>query len=407
MHQEQGVKKFYLIRNQFIFFEYDENCEKSNKIGILHLDKIQDKTLKNYFNKPHRDEWNRHHYILAGKDPNDSCLYTINKYDELVKLICNLTRYDTTDNKCSFLVNPYLFGVIYANFKTIDSKTRTYYSMDNGKNFLPIKFKTEVSACRETECGVEMDLICSNDFIKNHFPGKWIVQFEGTYQGKGSASHRIFISFTGGKGWKMLDSQVERLAILPNGWLMFGTERFTGRIWYSYNEGLTWHKEDVGADYFIDIIPLESPNNNIIAAINYNYHKSTFSVFTFDFSTVLSNLYLTPDRLCTNEDFEIWYELRYFGTCFQGREISYMKIKPAAMCVDNRNLITRTVKECPCSFEDFHCKPYYHAQDNFCVLDPHSNHVEPATTCPDGLKALRIFNGYKISALIYFYSFRT
>ncbi|KII68483.1 hypothetical protein RF11_06921 [Thelohanellus kitauei] len=107
------------------------------------------------------------------------------------------------------------------------------------------------------------------------------------------------------------------------------------------------------------------------------------------------------DRMCQKEDFETWYVPRYFGNCFQGEEISYMKKSSFALCVDNGAFGRGTSNSCPCSLEDFHwypiidlSKPNYYSKDNFCVLDPFSGPIEPRTKCLDGGKPLTRWNGY-------------
>ncbi|KII63552.1 hypothetical protein RF11_16359 [Thelohanellus kitauei] len=100
------------------------------------------------------------------------------------------------------------------------------------------------------------------------------------------------------------------------------------------------------------------------------------------------------DRTCHSDDFEIWYERRYFGKCFRGKEVSYVKKKPLAMCIDNRTVILPTIKPCPCSIEDFNCKPNYYHEDVLCVMDPFRNFTESNKICRDGGKPLIRWNGY-------------
>ncbi|KII68274.1 Vacuolar protein sorting/targeting protein 10 [Thelohanellus kitauei] len=175
----------------------------------------------------------------------------------------------------------------------------------------------------------------------------------------------------------------------------------TNRIIYSYDEGSHWYKKNISADNFIDIIPLETPKNRAIAAINYDVHNDICTFFLFDFSRVISNLDIMSERTCRVDDFEAWYVPRFNGNCFQGHEVSYLKKKPFAMCVDAEKLIIPTMKSCPCSFEDFEwyhkinqSERNYYYKDNFCILDSRYNFSEPEKRCRDGGRPINNLNGY-------------
>ncbi|KII72850.1 Vacuolar protein sorting/targeting protein 10 [Thelohanellus kitauei] len=393
-----NIKKFVRIRNDFILLVYDQNTQKDPKIGILHLDKSDHNTIK--IIHIHRSEmsgllaslnrykeyfyYHGNHYLLAGTSAS-LCLCTINRYSELVRLVCNLRKYTEYDGKCSFVVNPHLPGIIYANLNKNKRGTRTYVSFDNGKNFIPLKFKS--NKCHTHKCGVELDIKCSFYDTNYHFPEKWIVTFDGKIHSKGFASRHIFISFDGGKNWKILSSRIENLTILNGGGLLYGIERNTHKIWYSFNEGLTWYKNNVSTHDVIAIKPFDSPRNRIVAVINYNGNFKTSSLYLYNFSSIIN---LT----CQRDDYETWYIQRYFRNCFQGQEISYFKKKHSSICFDNRSQVLPTIKQCHCSLEDFHCKQHYLYDDGVCKLDPVSNFTESNKTCRDGGIPLIRRNGF-------------
>ncbi|KII63546.1 hypothetical protein RF11_16353 [Thelohanellus kitauei] len=156
---------------------------------------------------------------------------------------------------------------------------------------------------------------------------------------------------------------------------MFGTERKNSRIWYCYDEGYKWYKNYVSTNNFKDIISLEYPEN-LIAAINFNEQSNIYTLYLFNFTSVISSLYLMIDRHCHRDDFEIWYIPRTFGNCFQGEEVSFMKLKPSAMCIDCRNMILPTIKSCPCSLEDFHWYLYFNIVNLI---------ITPKTNCAFGI----------------------
>ncbi|KII75163.1 VPS10 domain-containing receptor SorCS2 [Thelohanellus kitauei] len=341
------------------------------------------------------------HYILAGNNATTICLCALNKKDQLVSLACNLSIYDKQDEKCSYVINPHLFGVIYVNLKDKDSKIRTYISLNNGKNFRPFKLEDESSKCQNSDCHVELDLKCSSDYIKNNFPEKWIVIFRGTYQREGVYRRHTFLSFDGGRTWKILDFNIDKLLVLNHGGLLLAAESKTGIIWYSYDDGLNWYSKNLRAYNFIVMKPLEYPNNLIVAAINYQQQKNIDSSFFINFSSVISSLYLITDSSCQNDDFEAWHTPRYYGSCFQGQILSYLKKKSTALCVDNRNFILPSIQTCPCSLEDFQwyhrinlSEPNYYFKNNLCTLDKLSTFTQRAKICRDGGIALNELDGY-------------
>ncbi|KII61919.1 VPS10 domain-containing receptor SorCS3 [Thelohanellus kitauei] len=253
--------------------------------------------------------------------------------------------YDKSIRKCSFVVDPHFSGFIYVNLKDNDGMIRTYTSRNNGKYFMPIKIIGKGWGRVTNKCAVQLDLICSNDMKKN-FPKKGVVKFKGTIHCKYFDIRHIFVSFTGGRTWKILNSQVDKIVTFNNIGAMFGTERTTGRIWVSYDEGNYWYKKYIRAYEFIDLETFDYPDNLIIAAISYNKFKNIYSLFLFNFSNIL-------DRTCQDDDFESRYVGRYYGNCFQGQLISYLMKKPSAICVDKRTEVKVTMNTCPCAIEDF------------------------------------------------------
>ncbi|KII69526.1 hypothetical protein RF11_14787 [Thelohanellus kitauei] len=184
---------------------------------------------------------------------------------------------------------------------------------------------------------------------------------------------------------------------------MLGTERKSGKVWLSYDEGGVWHKKRLRATNFVAMRIRESSQNLEIAGINYNKHKNKYSLFLFNFSRVISSLYLMTDMMCQSDDYENFHVPRFNGNCFQGMEVSYSKKKLSALCFDNRTTVIPTVKSCPCSLEDFQwyniielSEPNYYYKDNLCVLDPFSNFTEPIKLCEEGGTPLQHLEGYEL-----------
>ncbi|KII61883.1 Vacuolar protein sorting/targeting protein 10 [Thelohanellus kitauei] len=401
MFKFYSVKRFHQIRNEFIVIEYDQAFEKDMILEILHLNENKNLTAKivheNHFGvKSNYKIYKKYNeffylngalYILVWKNSYTLCLCTFNQYDQIIELVCDLSLYDTSGGKCSVVINPHLSGVIYANLHKTGLKTRTYASFDNGKNFVPLEFKDKTSECQENACGVELDLECSTDLIESTFPEKWMVKLKGTLHRKNRGSYHTFFSFNGGKSWKIVDSHVENLTILNRGSVLFGTEVMSGRIWFSYNEGWSWYRQDIAASNIIDVKPIESPNTQLISAIDYDMVKKVFSLFIFDFSHVLN-------RTCEDKDYAAFYITRFSGNCFQGQEVYFWKKKADSVCVDNRNSVLQMTRPCPCSPEDFQCERNYYFKDNFCVLNPYSNAKESVKKCRDGGTPLNNLNGF-------------
>ncbi|KII66653.1 VPS10 domain-containing receptor SorCS3 [Thelohanellus kitauei] len=221
------------------------------------------------------------------------------------------------------------------------------------------------------------------------------------YHKNGSSSRHIFISYDAGYKWMMFDSRIERLNVLNNGGLMFGTQRMSNIVRYSYDVGFNWDFKNISANNLIDIFPLESDKQIVIAAINYDLHTGIYSFFLFDFSNVISISHLMIVRPCDLDDFETYHIIRYLEYCYQGKEVTYMRKKNSAMCIDSDNLAQFTINSCPCFLEDFHWYNYidpsdrnYYYKDNVCTMDPYSNVTESNKTCQDGGIPLNSLNGY-------------
>ncbi|KII66314.1 Sortilin-related receptor [Thelohanellus kitauei] len=232
-------------------------------------------------------------------------------------------------------------------------ETRTYVSFDNMKNFKPLVLEGQSSASLKYDSWIEMDLQCSIDTREHNFQDYWIVNFQGTYHRKHSSRKHTFISFNGGKSWKIIGTQIENLIILGHGGLLFGSEKGSDKIFFSYNEGNTWHSKFLKYKSVIVMKKLEYPNNLAIATINYNTRSNIYYFYLFKFSSVLSNRSLMTDTMCQRKDFQTWYVPRYFRNCFQGQQVFYMKKKSNVLCVDNRTFIRAEINQCPCFIEDF------------------------------------------------------
>ncbi|KII72857.1 Vacuolar protein sorting/targeting protein 10 [Thelohanellus kitauei] len=339
--------------------------------------------------------YNGHHYFLAGNSES-LCLCTFSRYRQVLKLTCNLQKYTKDNGKCSFVVNPHLPYVIYANIKKNKQKTRTYVSFDNGKRFIQIKLRSKRHIILKKNYGVELDLECSDLFINKHFPEKWVAMFRGKLFRKGLVSRHIFITFDGGMHWEMLKSRMEKIIVLNRGGLLFERGKKTHLLYYSFNQGAASYKIDIYTSYITSIRPLDFSYTRVVAAINYDKFFNIYTLLLFDFSNMISICDLMIDRTCTSDDFETVYVPRYHFNCFQGEEISYLKKKRSAFCFDNRTEVQPTIKPCPCSLEDFHCKKNYVFEDAFCKLDPDSNFTELNKTCRDGGIPLIRWNGYDV-----------
>ncbi|KII72853.1 hypothetical protein RF11_15513 [Thelohanellus kitauei] len=327
------------------------STKRMTKIIRLHISEMQGIMPKinkfyDYF------YFHGNHYILAKKNPSMLCLYTLNQYNHLTQIVCNLSISDLEGDRCPVVFNPHLPGVIYANLKNWNDKTRSYISLDNGKSFKAIEYKLKNIECHD-QCRIELDLKCSTASLQNQFPEPWIVKFRGKFHTKRSVSCHYFFSFDAGIKWIILNSNIKKMIIGNRGGLMFATQSTPGRIWYSYNEGWSWHFTYVYAHNIIFMEPLSYPDNLVITAINYDMRTNIYSLFLFNFSNVLSSLALMIDKTCKFNDFERWYVPRFYGDCFRGQDISYLKKEQFVMCYDNRKEVIASIKPCPCSIEDF------------------------------------------------------
>ncbi|KII63004.1 hypothetical protein RF11_00434 [Thelohanellus kitauei] len=227
---------------------------------------------------------------MVWKNQYTLCLYTFDDNDQLNELVCDLSISDMKNDKCSVVVDPYSPNVLYANIINEGIST-SYISFDNGKRFIPIELENQRSKCFQINCIIELDLVCSNDLIQNHFPEKSVVIFQEKSKCKKSKDcQHMFISFNGGKIWKMVNYDFENIKIINGGSLMVAAEKSTGKFWYSYTMGTKWYKIGWWWWYrIIDIEPLESANNQIIATINYHELTGVPSIFIYDFTKALGN----------------------------------------------------------------------------------------------------------------------
>ncbi|KII70269.1 hypothetical protein RF11_13507 [Thelohanellus kitauei] len=139
-------------------------------------------------------------------------------------------------------------------------------------------------------CYIQVDLKCSNDFIKNNFPETSIVKFLGKDQNwKHHLRCDTFVSFNGGKNWNMCYLDIENLTIFHGSDLLFGKDGFTGQIMYSIDLGINWYNEKIILNTIIDIIPIETPNTQRFAVIDYNADEMIYTFFIFDYSNAISN----------------------------------------------------------------------------------------------------------------------
>ncbi|KII63549.1 hypothetical protein RF11_16356 [Thelohanellus kitauei] len=227
-------------------------------------------------------------YTYGLNNKSTLCLYTINKYDYLVRLICNLSKYDTLVDKCPFVINPHLPGVIYVNLMEDDLKTWTYISVDHGKHFSLFELTSKSREFCDNKCRIELDLPCGNGFINNNFPEKWIAKFNGTLEKDMSLSHHTFISYDGGLALKIFNQKIRNLVILNREGVILGTQSMDSQIVYSYDLGFTWESKYIDLNNLIEWIPIEVPKYLVITAINFNAIEDTYSVYTFDFSPLIS-----------------------------------------------------------------------------------------------------------------------
>ncbi|KII71672.1 hypothetical protein RF11_11474 [Thelohanellus kitauei] len=202
---------------------------------------------------------------------------------------------------------------------------------------------------------------------------------------------------------EIMRSKRDKLAIFKSGWLMFGTERPTGTIWFSFNKDINYFTMKLTSTSLIDILQLESPKHRVIATVNYDKVKKIYSLILYDFSEVIRISYLIVDRNCQGDDFEIWYVPRLYGNCFQGKEVTYLIKKPSIRCYDDRTVVLPTIKSCPCSLLDFHwydqlmnSKPNYSIENYLCVWDPFTSLKEPVKRCRDGRIPVNSLNGYEL-----------
>ncbi|KII60373.1 hypothetical protein RF11_04282 [Thelohanellus kitauei] len=228
-------------------------------------------------------------YTLGWKKESTLCLWRINQFDQSYEISCKIPLNYGMEDKCPFVVNPYLPGFLYANLINNDFTTLTYMSDDDGKYFFKTAFMNKCTECGSCDCEIEFDLPCEYDLIKNTFPEKYIIKLEGTFHKNAVPNRRTSVTFDAGDMEMILHSTMQNLVVLNRGAIIFATEKQYNKIWYSLDDGLMWNSKSLVWDNFTKLIPIEYSNSPVIAAINYDKLENIYSIYSFNFSNVIGN----------------------------------------------------------------------------------------------------------------------
>ncbi|KII62486.1 VPS10 domain-containing receptor SorCS3 [Thelohanellus kitauei] len=232
-----------------------------------------------------------------------------------------------------------------------DTQSKTSISFDNGKHFQVIKVEPNSSIYYENACVAEFELDCQQDLTTKYFHKPWVVKFHGIYHCRYSHRRHLFVSFNGGLTWKIFQQFSEDFIFLNHGSLILARQYMSESLWYSYDEGNHWYNDSY-ADVF-KIKKIASINTLVASVVLYNKIDYIYTILNYDFSSIISICYITIDRTCQRDDYEIWYVPRYNDNCFDGEEVSYFKIKPSSMCLDKRTVIIPNISTCKYVDQDY------------------------------------------------------
>ena len=146
----------------------------------------------------------------------------------------------------------------------------------------------------------------------------------------------------------------------------------SNKIYYTWNEGLTWEELKISEDPFEITNIIIEPSNTETAFIVYGEStKGKGVIVSLDFEAFHAKSCQGHDK--PNEessDYEIWTPTATGSKCLLGRKISYVRRKREAQCFNGEEFERPTfVENCACTEEDWECDlGYAREKDGPCKL---------------------------------------
>jgi hypothetical protein len=188
----------------------------------------------------------------------------------------------------------------------------------------------------------------------------------GMYLSNIPEENSTFLSRDGGLNWFEIRKGAHIYEIGDHGALIVIADdaKPTDTIFFSWDEGLTWHDIKISSEKMtvtnIVIEPNSISQNFIVYGVSNKKGKEKGIVVGIDFSTLHEPQCRNPDSPNTeNSDYETWTpnDGRAGKECLLGKKIVYVRRKREAECYNGLTFERKTeVKYCDCSDEDYECE---------------------------------------------------
>jgi len=260
-----------------------------------------------------------------------------------------------------------------ASRKTLDDFKKTMISFDKGgiwQSLTPpekgVRGK-RISCASEDECSLHLHSISSDRFGPFYTTENSLGIILGTGNIGAHLSNRpdeinTYLSRDGGVNWFEIAKGSHIYEVGDHGGLivMAPNQNATKRIYYSWNEGISWEAVKISNVHIqvtnIIIEPSNTGEKFIVYGKEYNGDKGF--VAAVDFSTLHQRVCELPEKPNTPEsDYETWSPNGKISPyCLLGRQVTYTRRKRDAQCFNKEDhdlWISR--KRCECTEEDWEC----------------------------------------------------
>ncbi|KII74894.1 hypothetical protein RF11_12634 [Thelohanellus kitauei] len=232
-------------------------------------------------------------YIVANDVYGTNCLFTSygrSKY--FIRIKCGIT-FTISGEFCSVLIHPHLKGIIYANIDTHSRQRYTSISVNDGKTFSAMTLESNQSECANENCFVKIHLPC-NTKSNNYIPKEWILTFKGSYVMNDIIHSSGLVSFNGGKSWKIVPFDDESALILNNGGIVFGVNKITNEIIYSFDEGQVYYHTSVyvEGEQILELLQNGHMQKEYAVIVSVPENEQFWTFTHINFSNILSKTFL-------------------------------------------------------------------------------------------------------------------
>ncbi|KAF0993376.1 hypothetical protein HZS_3685 [Henneguya salminicola] len=321
------------------------------------------------------------HLVLSVGLRTHWCLFSsFHNTKYFTRQICDLVD-NENEEECPVYINLKLPSVVYSNIY-YNYKAYSHVSLNSGKNWKIMILETDTSDCLNNSCTVLLKLPCQQNIVHG-LPIDWIdTKFGEAHIGLKTVRTHL-VTFDMGINWRIVPNSGLDVLLLNRGGLVFGVDKFTSRIYYSFDE-----MHSIEEEIILSAISDGLLDREFISLISTTKLKNQWIFSTISFSTIYKNI-------CQPSDYFQWRAPRFYGHCYQGKEMIYARKKNEAMCTDNMPIhLYLNYSTCPCSAYDFNCDFNHYWKVDRCDLDPDSGIDIASLKCNTPNKGLRRDLGY-------------